>query len=333
MLFPISVCRQSTQTRRQHTMVFIVLGIILLVLMLAVLIGSYIVYRMTFGRNDKRIGTPEEFPDTPFYTPYAEVMTKNIKAFLEIPYEDVYTTSFDGLKLHAKFYEGEKDKPVLIFFHGYRSNATRDGSGIHSIGNVKGINILVVTQRAHNESEGKTITFGIHESRDCLSWIDYVKERFGEDKKVILWGISMGASTVLTAAGRDLPENVLGIGADCGYSSAKDILRCVIKGMKIPVGPSYWLVKLGARIYGGFDVEATSPLEAMKKVKVPVLFIHGEADDFVPCDMTHQNYEACVSDKSLVLVKEAGHGMSYYVDMKKTEEGVYAFLDKIIKEV
>lgn len=314
-------------------MFLIVLGSILLVLVLAVLIGAFIVYRMAFGRDDKRIGPPEEFPDTEFYTPYAEEMTRNIKAFLDIPYEDVYTTSFDGLKLHGKFYEGQKDKPVIIFFHGYRANATRDGSGIHTLGTVRGLNILVVTQRGHNQSEGKTITFGIYESKDCLSWIDYVKERFGEDKKVILWGISMGAATVMTAAGRDLPENVLGIGADCGYSSAKDILKSVIKGMKLPVEPSYWLVKLGARIYGGFDVEETSPLEAMKKAKVPVLFIHGVDDDFVPCDMTHQNYEACVSDKSLVLVEKAGHGMSYYVDMKKVEEGVYAFLDKIMKEV
>lgn len=314
-------------------MFLIVLGSILLVLVLAVLIGAFIVYRMAFGRDDKRIGPPEEFPDTEFYTPYAEEMTRNIKAFLDIPYEDVYTTSFDGLKLHGKFYEGQKDKPVIIFFHGYRANATRDGSGIHTLGTVRGLNILVVTQRGHNQSEGKTITFGIYESKDCLSWIDYVKERFGENKKVILWGISMGAATVMTAAGRELPENVLGIGADCGYSSAKDILKTVIKGMKLPVGPSYWLVKLGGKIYGGFDVEETSPVEALKKSKVPILFIHGVDDDFVPCDMTHQNYEACVSDKSLVLVEKAGHGMSYYVDMKKVEEGVYAFLDKIMKEI
>lgn len=311
----------------------IVLGIILLVLLIAVLIGAFIVYRMAFGRNDKLIGPPEEFPDTEFYTPYAEIMTKNIKEFVELPCEEVSTTSHDGLKLYAKFYPADENKPVLIFFHGYRSNATRDGSGIHSIGHVKGINILVITQRSHAESEGKSITFGLKESYDCLSWIDYVKERFGKDKKVILWGISMGAATVLTAAARGLPDNVLGIGADCGFSSPREIIRSVIKGMKLPVTPSYWLVKLGARIYGGFDLEETSAYEAMKRINVPVLFIHGAADDFVPCDMTRKNYEACVSDKELVLVENAGHGMSYYVDMDKVKNGVYAFLDKIMKEV
>ena len=313
-------------------MLFVWIGIIVLILILAVLIGSYVVYNMAFARDDKRIGPPEEFPDTEFYTPYAEEMTKNIRKFMEIPYENVYTTSYDGLKIHGRFYEGEKDKPVIIFFHGYRANATRDGSGIHTLGTQKGLSILTITQRSHKESEGKMITFGIRESKDCLSWIEFVKERFGEDKKVILWGISMGAATVMTAVGRDLPDNVIGIGADCGFSSAKDILRCVIKEMKLPVGPSYFLVKLGAKIYGGLDIEETSAVESLKKAKVPILFIHGVDDDFVPCYMTHQNYEACASDKSLVLVDKAGHGMSYYVDMKKVEDGVYAFLDKIMKE-
>ena len=314
-------------------MIYIIIGIVLLVILLAILIASYVVYNMAFARDDKRIGPPEEFPDTEFYTPYLDEMVKNIKAFREIPYEDVFTTSYDGLKLHGKFYKGQKDKPVLIFFHGYRANATRDGSGIHTLGTERGLNILVITQRAHKESEGKTITFGIRESRDCVSWIDYVKERFGEDKKVILWGISMGAATVMTAAGRDLPDNVLGIGADCGFSSTKDILKCVIKEMKLPVELSYLLVKLGAKIYGGLNIEETSAMEGLKQCKVPVLFIHGVDDDFVPCHMTHTNYDACASDKSLVLVEKAGHGMSYYVDMKKVEEGVYAFLDKIMKDV
>ena len=314
-------------------MIYVVLGLIAFVLILAVLIGSFVVYRMAFGRNDKRICGQEDFPDTPFYTPYADKMRTDIRKFNEVPYEEVTTTSYDGLKLYGKYYHSKDGMPVLIFFHGYRSNASRDGSGIYTLGKTKGINILVVTQRAHGKSEGKSITFGIRESKDCLSWIDFVKERFGQDTKVILWGISMGASTVLTAAGRDLPENVLGIGADCGFSSAREIIRSVIKGMKLPVTPSYWLVKIGARIYGGFDVEEISALEAMKKIKVPVLFIHGKADDFVPCDMTYQNYEACVSDKELVIVEEAGHGMRYYVDMEKTKQGVYAFLDKIIKEI
>lgn len=314
-------------------MLYAIIGIVLLVIILAFFITSYVVYKMAFARNDKIIGSPEEFPDSEFYTPYADEMVKNIRVFGEVPYENVYITSHDGIKLHGRFYEGKKDKPVIIFFHGYRAPAMRDGSGMHDLGTKKGFNVLVITQRAHNESEGKTITFGIRESYDCLKWIDYVKERLGQDKKVILWGISMGAATVLTAVGRDLPDNVIGIAADCAYCSTKDIMKNVIKEMKLPVAPAYFFVKMGAKIYGNLDIEEISPMEAVKKAKVPILFIHGEADDFVPCHMTHTNYEACVSDKSLVLVANAGHGMSYYVDMKKVNEGVLAFLDKIMKEV
>ena len=91
-------------------------------------------------------------------------------------------------------------------------------------------------------------------------------------------------------------------------------------------------MKLAARVIGRYDLEETSAIEAVKRCRIPVIFFHGEADDFVPCYMTHENYEACASDKRLVLVKDAGHGMSYYVDMKKVEEGVHAFLDKIMKE-
>ena len=101
--------------------------------------------------------------------------------------------------------------------------------------------------------EGKVITFGIKEHRDCLAWVDFMVEHFGPDVKIILTGISMGASTVLIAAGRELPKNVIGVLADCGYNSAKDIIRKVIRQMNIPVAPGYFFVKLGARIFGHFD--------------------------------------------------------------------------------
>ena len=183
-------------------MIYAIVGIVLLVIIMAFLITSFVVYRMAYARNDKIIGTPLDFPDSEFYTPYAEEMTKNIKIFLDIPYEEVYITSHDGLKLHGKFYEGQKDKPVIIFFHGYRANATRDGSGIHTLGTQKGLNILTITQRSHKESEGKTITFGIKEHRDCLCWIQYCNDRFGSNRPIILSGLSMGAATVLMAAKR-----------------------------------------------------------------------------------------------------------------------------------
>ena len=127
----------------------------------------------------------------------------------------------------------------------------------------------------------------------------------------------MGAATVLMAAGQPLPPNVIGVLADCGYNSPRDIIRKVIKEMGLPVGPSYFFVKLGARLYGHFDLEADSPQEALKRCTLPVIFYHGEDDHFVPCEMSRLNYQACPTRKMLVTVPGAGHGLSYPADPQR----------------
>ena len=134
--------------------------------------------------------------------------------------------------------------------------------------------------------------------------------------KIILTGISMGASTVVMAAGHELPDNVIGVLADCGFSSAKDIIKVVIKQMGLPPEPCYPFVKLGARLFGGFDLEEYSPMDALKTATKPVIFFHGEADDFVPCYMSEKMYDACMSRKQLVKVPGAGHGLSFPVDQE-----------------
>ena len=121
----------------------------------------------------------------------------------------------------------------------------------------------------------------------------------------------MGAATVLMAGGKELPENVIGILADCSYSSAKEIICKTIREMHLPPKLAYPFTKLGARIFGHFDLEETDPVRAMATCKVPVIFFHGEADDFVPCEMSKTVYDACHTRKQLVLVPGAGHGLSY----------------------
>jgi fermentation-respiration switch protein FrsA (DUF1100 family) len=231
-----------------------------------------------------------------------------------LKYEAVTVTSFDGLTLHGKFYEYAPGAPIELMFHGYRGSAERDlPGGVQRCFRV-GRSALIVDQRCSGKSGGHTITFGIKEHKDCLAWVDFMVRHFGPDVKIILTGISMGASTVLMAGGCDLPSNVIGILADCGYSSAKDIIKVVIKSMGLPVGLAYPFVKLGARLYGGFDLDSFSPIEAMKTCKAPVFFVHGEADDFVPCDMSRACSEACVQENILHTVPGAGHGLAYLLD-------------------
>lgn len=294
-------------------------------------IGVYSVYRMVFGRNNKNQGLDNEIPQGKQYDPYAEVIKTCVDKVLKFPYQRIFIEAKDGTTLAAKYYHVKNDAPLIIFFHGYRSGALRDGNGILLFARKMGYNALLVDQRGHGKSGGKTITFGIKERYDCLDWINYANRRFGRDTEIVLAGISMGASTVLMASDLGLPENVKGIMADCPYSSPKEILRAVMKQMRFPVNVTYTTVKLGAKIFGGFDVEDYSAVEAMKNCKVPVLFIHGDADYFVPCEMSKNCYEACGSEeKKLVLVAGAAHGISYCVDGTLYEKELVDFLEKVL---
>ena len=197
--------------------------------------------------------------------------------------------------------------------HGYRGNGDRDLCGGVQRCFKLGRSALVIDQRASGESEGKVITFGVKEHRDCRAWAEFMAEHFGPDARIILTGISMGASTVLMAAGSPLPPQVKGVLADCGFSTAKDIIQKVIRQLKLPPKLVYPFIRLGALLYGGFDPESYSALEAVKTATLPVIFFHGETDDFVPWEMSKTNFEACTSRKELVSIPGAGHGLAYPV--------------------
>lgn len=285
------------------------------VLLAAVLVIAYICYRMAFYAPRKEEPQTDEIqiPEGEIYEVFREPMEKWAREVRAMKCEQMSTTSFDGLRLSGRFYEYAPGAPIELMFHGYRGSAERDLSGGVQRCFALGRSALIVDQRCSGKSGGHVITFGIREHKDCFSWLGFMQERFGSDVKIILTGISMGASTVLMAAGERLPDNVIGVLADCGYSSPKEIICKVIRQMGLPVKLSYPFVKLGARLFGGFDLEENSPVEAMKKATVPVIFFHGEDDDFVPCEMSRQNYDACASRKMLVTVPGAGHGLSYPV--------------------
>lgn len=252
--------------------------------------------------------------DKPAYLPYRETMQTWMEETKKIPYREVCITSYDGLKLYGKYYEYSPSAPVELMMHGYRGTAERDLCGGVQRAFSLGHSALIVDQRGCGKSEGRVITFGIKERHDCRSWIDFMIETFGQDVRIILCGISMGAATVLMAAGEPLPKNVIGVLADCGYTSPRAIICSVIRGMHLPPLIVYPFVKLSARIFGGFRLDETSALDAVKSCTIPVVFIHGEADDFVPCDMSRENFAACTAKKRLLTVPGAVHGMSYLVD-------------------
>lgn len=295
-------------------LVWILLGAGAVLCLLAVL-GAYICYRMAFYSPKRKPKDPDviDIPEGEIYEVYRESMEKWARMTRAMPHEDVEVTSFDGLTLRGKFYEYAPGAPIELMLHGYRGCAERDMPGGALRSHRVGRSALVVDQRASGSSDGSVITFGVHERRDCLTWVNFMIEKFGPNVKIILTGISMGAATVLMTAGEKLPKNVIGILADCGYSSPKEIICKVIRGMGLPAKPLYPLVKLGAKLFGHFDLEETSAVEAMQRCEKPVIFFHGEGDDFVPCEMSKACFDACVSKKRLVTIPEAGHGLAYPV--------------------
>ena len=253
-------------------------------------------------------------PEGEIYEVFRDQMVGWMKEVRAMPHEDVYITSFDGLKLHGRYYEYAPGAPMELMFHGYRGNADRDlCGGVQRCFALKR-SALVVDQRASAGSDGNVITFGIKEHRDCRAWVDFAVKKFGPDAKIILTGISMGASTVLMAAGEPLPAQVKGVLADCGFSSAKAIIHKVIRQLKLPPKLVYPFIRLGAVLYGGFDPECYSAVEAVKHTSLPTIFFHGADDDFVPAEMSKENFDACAARKELVTIAGAGHGLSYPVD-------------------
>lgn len=280
---------------------------------------AYYCYRRIFYAAPKKKDGPIKLPHGEQYLSGRDKMLALIDEMSAIPFEQVYTTSFDGLKLAARYYHVKDGAPVHIQFHGYKGWAYRDFCGGNKMARERGCNTLVVDQRAHGKSEGNTISMGINERFDCLSWVNYICNRFGSDVRIVISGVSMGATTVLMAAGLDLPDNVIGIIADCPYSSPKDIIKKVCGDMKLPACLLYPFVKLGAKLYGHFDLEDADAAEAVCHAKVPVLLIHGEDDRFVPCSMSRKicdSFRESNPDGDIIFetFPNAGHGISFMED-------------------
>ncbi len=286
---------------------------------------------MAFSVPKKYRKEPEELIRGEQYEKIRENIVACIKKAREIPYEDVYITTKDALTLHARYYEVEKGAPVQILCHGYRSNPLLDFSGGLQLSIECGCNTLVIDQRAHGKSGGRYLAFGVKERYDLLEWVKYICRRQG-DAPIVLVGISMGAATVCMASDLELPENVKGIIADSGYDSPRSIIRNVIKHLKYPVGAAYFFLRTGGRMFGGFDIEESDSLRSLSRTNIPVLFIHGGDDRFVPKEMSIEAYNACNSQKELVIIEGAGHALCYMIDPEAYRRAYLGFLEKTIGE-
>ena len=245
--------------------------------------------------------------------------------------EDLHVISYDDKVLHAKFVPCEDAKGTVLLFHGYRSHYLVDFSLILSWYHDRGFNLLLCDQRAHRESQGKYITFGIRERYDVLSWVTYLSMVLGDDHPMILHGLSMGATTVLMASDTEFPANVCGIIADCGFTSPGDIMRHLVKRLyRLPARPVVAFMSLFTRLFAGYGMEEWSTVDALKEARYPILLLHGLADDFVPSWMSRAAYDACTSEKTIVEVDGADHGRSYLVEPERCQRELQAFLGRVM---
>ncbi|MBE6734771.1 MAG: alpha/beta hydrolase, partial [Ruminococcaceae bacterium] len=181
-------------------------------------------------------------------------------------------------------------------------------------------------QRGQGDSGGEYMGFGLLERYDCYEWIKWIEENTSEELPIYLAGISMGATTVLMTSGFELPERIHGIVADCGFTSPHAIWKHVVQNnLKIPFGLYSTVAEELCRRKIQIGSKDYSCAEALENCKVPVLFIHGTDDHFVPVEMTYENYKACKGEKRLLIVPGADHGMSYLVDQKSYEDAMCEF--------
>jgi len=250
------------------------------------------------------------------------------------PQEEVSIRSADGLRLSGRFLPAAGDaRGTILLFHGYHSAYFVDFSCSAQFYRELGFHLLLIDQRAHGRSEGTYITYGVLERQDCRLWAEFCARRFGPKHPLFLAGISMGASTVLMAAGLPLPPSVRGVIADCGFTSPRDIIREVMTARyHLPAFPFLYAMDFWARLLAGFSLSGASTVEALSHTAIPVLLIHGTGDRFVPCRMSREAYDACVSEKRLLLVEGAGHASSFLVDTPACTEAVKRFLDQSLTD-
>lgn len=296
--------------------------------------GTAYFFRSTILRKDsvqlsggkvQEAGTGPAGMDTATeWNQYVPLITERRKWLLSQEREECFIQSHDGLKLHGTLIPArEKSGRTVIAVHGYRSSGTAF-AGICPFFHELGFNILLVDNRAHGESEGRYVGFGCLDQDDCLGWIDYIVRRYGAQSEILLYGVSMGGSTVLLTAGRgDLPAQVKAVVSDCAFTSAWDVFRHVLNhSYHMPSFPVLYAGDLLCRKLAGYGLRDCSTLERVRTARVPVLLMHGKNDTFVPTQMSRDNFEACKEPKKLVLIPDAGHGSAYYAHPEEYERAV-----------
>lgn len=307
--------------------VLIVLLSLLVLLIVLAIVFSFYVFKIAIARKGAKFGSSE----------LTELQLKQLDMIKELQpwYESVEkqkieVTSYDGLKLAAEFIPAKDAVRTVICAHGFRAYGMKDFGSMVKYYYDHNTNVLLMRQRAHGESEGKYLCYGVKERYDVRSWLDLLNAVLVPEKlPVYLHGVSMGCGTVVMASDLKLADNVKGVIADCGYTSPWDEFSHVLKSsFKLPEFPILYIANVICNFFAGFDMKEVSTLDIMDFERYPMLFIHGAKDDFVPTRMGIANYERCANEnKKLVLFENAAHAQSWASDLELYEKSVSEFFE------
>ena len=322
-------------------MIWLYIAIAVLLLLLAAVIGaSYYLFKFAIGRNDKATAKSltqdmkDRYKDDPVKGKWGYQIEDGINRFLARSPEDVYMTNREGMKLHGYLLECENATKTVIFSHGWHSDPLFDFSCIWEYYVSHKFNVLIIEHRGHRQSEGKYVCFGVKERFDIIDWANWVNDRFGKEMKIFLSGISMGSATVMMAIGTEgLPTSVVGASCDCGYTSAADIFKHVLRAwFKLPPFPILNVARIISILVAKFDFEEFTSMDGLKNAKTPVYFIHGTEDGFVPLEHTYKNRARCASEYTEAIIKGADHGLSFFTAPDTVRNGLECLLKKVFDD-
>ncbi|MCM1330335.1 MAG: alpha/beta hydrolase [Ruminococcus sp.] len=295
--------------------------------------GALTLFNRVIPRQDELRVDLNEMADMKKWEEYRKIITPNKEWLLAQDLEHITIKSRDGLTLHGDFLPAEnKSNKLAICGHGYTGCGLKDCAAISVFFHRMGYNCLIVDHRAHGKSEGDYIGFGILDRFDMKAWVDCMEKRFDGDVQIVLYGVSMGATiAVMTAGTAGLSHCVKAVVADCAFTSPYDVFSHILaRDYHLPPFPVMNINDVLCRQKAGYGFKDYSTLDAVKSTGIPMLFIHGREDDFVPLYMTEQNYAACRSPKDIFIVDNAAHAASYYENKDAYEAKVKGFLEKYI---
>ncbi|HEX6593844.1 MAG TPA: alpha/beta hydrolase [Bacillota bacterium] len=270
-----------------------------------------------------------------------EVSAKALDVFLEgdwrdwvaeQPFEEIDLTSYDGLQLKGYLLEARQpSNKVVVMAHGYLGRGSDMGLLGQYYYEELGYNVFMADARGHGQSEGDYIGFGWHDRLDYVDWINRLVDRFGSDTEIVLHGVSMGGATVLMTSGEPLPDQVKAVIADSPYTSVYDMFSYQMSRMfRLPSFPILDSTSLVTQLKAGYSLRKASALAQVKRADVPILYIHGKEDTFVPTRMSKELYEHTNSEAELMIVDGAGHGEAFVLDRERYLQKLHSFLNKHI---